>query len=176
MRDQDPTTMGGPGETVSDDSPMYNSRIIDNYIKLLKFKYPWINAAEILRYAGMTSYEVADQGHWFSQRQVNRFHAKLSELTHNEHISREAGRYSASPDAIGVMRQYVLGMIGPEKAFEHFGKTASKFTKSCEWRTKKIGPNKFEATAHPLPGSNEKQFQCDNRMGFLEAVPLSLFQ
>jgi HD-GYP domain-containing protein (c-di-GMP phosphodiesterase class II) len=162
-----------PSETVSDDTPIYNSRIVDNYIKLLKFKYPWINSGEILRYAGMTSYEVADQGHWFSQRQINRFHEKLSELTHNDHISREAGRYSASPDAIGVMRQYVLGMIGPDKAFEQFGKAASKFTKSCEWRSKKIGSNKYEVVAHPLPGTNERRFQCENRMGFLEAVPLA---
>ncbi len=45
------------------DAPIYNSRIIDNYIKLLKFKYPWVNATEVLHSAGMTSYEVADQGH-----------------------------------------------------------------------------------------------------------------
>ena len=160
-------------ETASNDIPMYNSRIVDNYIKLLNYKYPWVNANEILRYAGMTSYEVADQGHWFTQRQINRFHEKLSQLTHNENISREAGRYSASPDAIGVMRQYGLGMIGPDKFFEHMGKAASKFTKSCEWRSKKISPNKYEASAHPLPGSNEKRFQCENRIGFLEAVPLA---
>ena len=104
-------------EAASNDLPMYNSRIVDNYIKLLNYKYPWVNANEILRYAGMTSYEVADQGHWFSQRQINRFHEKLSTLTHNDNISREAGRYAASPDALGAMRQYVLGMIGPDKVF-----------------------------------------------------------
>ena len=38
-----------------------------------------------------------------SQRQINRFHDKLSQLTQNDKISREAGRYSASPDAIGAM-------------------------------------------------------------------------
>ena len=173
VRDKDPINMDGPEGTASDDAPMYNSRIVDNYIKLLKFKYPWVNAAEILRYAGMTSYEVADQGHWFSQRQIDRFHEKLSGLTHNENISREAGRYSASPDAIGVMRQYGLGMIGPEKFFEQFSKAGSKFTKSCEWHSKKISPNKYEITSSPLPGSNEKRFQCENRMGFLEAVPLA---
>jgi HD-GYP domain-containing protein (c-di-GMP phosphodiesterase class II) len=159
--------------TALDDTPMYNSRIVDNYIKLINFKYPYVNATEILRYAGMTSYEVADQGHWFTQRQINRFHDKLSELTHNENISREAGRYSASPDAIGVMRQYGLGMLGPEKFFEHIGKTASKFTKSCEYRSKKLSPNKYEVAVHPLPGATEQRFQCDSRMGFLEAVTLA---
>lgn len=173
MQSKDPLHMDGPDMAASDDAPMYNSRIIDNYIKLLNYKYPWVNATEILRYAGMTSYEVADQGHWFSQRQIDRFHEKLSELTLNENISREAGRYSASPDALGVMRQYVLGMIGPEKVFEQFGKTASKITKSSELRTNKVGPNKYEVFANPLPGTNEKRFQCENRMGFLEAVTLA---
>jgi HD-GYP domain-containing protein (c-di-GMP phosphodiesterase class II) len=155
------------------DLQLYNSRIIDSYIKLLNYKYPWVSVTEILRYAGMTSYEIADQGHWFTQRQINRFHEKLSQLTHNENISREAGRYSASPDAIGVMRQYSLGLIGPDKFFEHMGKVASQFTKSCEWRSKKLSPNKYEVSAHPLPGAKEKRFQCENRIGFLEAVPLA---
>lgn len=155
------------------DAPVYNSRIVDNYIKLLKFKYPWVNAAEILHYAGMASYEVADQGHWFTQRQINRFHHKLSELTENENISREAGRYSASPDAIGVMRQYVLGMIGPDKCFEHMSNIAPKFTKTIKCRSKKLSPNKYEVTVHPLPGTNEKRFQCENRIGTFESIPLA---
>ena len=165
--------MDRPGKAASKDVPIYNSRIVDNYIKLLNYKYPWVNANEILRYAGMTSYEVADQGHWFTQRQINRFHQKLSQLTHNENISREAGRYSASPDAIGVMRQYVLGMIGPDIFFEQFSKSASKFTKSCSFHSKKLNPNKYEISVHPVPGAQEKRFQCENRMGFLEAGPLA---
>ncbi|MDJ0720134.1 MAG: HD domain-containing phosphohydrolase [Desulfobacterales bacterium] len=155
------------------DVPLYNSRIIDNYIKLIKFKYPWINATGILNYAGMTSYEVADQGHWFTQRQINRFHEKLAACTQNVNISREAGRYSASPDAIGVMRQYGLGMIGPDKCFEHMGTFASKFTKSSAFHSKRLSPNKYEIAVHPRPGVREKQFQCENRIGFLESVTLA---
>ncbi len=154
------------------DVPLYNSRIIDNYIKLIKFKYPWIDAAEILNHAGMTSYEVADQGHWFTQRQIDRFHAKLSERTQNDNISREAGRYSASPDAIGVMRQYGLGMIGPDKCFEHAANFAPKFTRSCQYHSKRLSPNKYEITVHPLPGIKEKPFQCSNRIGFFESITL----
>ena len=165
--------MDSPCLTTHKDVPLYNSRIVDNYIKLLNFKYPWVNITEILRYAGMTSYEIADQGHWFTQRQIDRFHEKLSELTHNENISREAGRYSASPDAIGAMRQYVLGMIGPDKFFEQFSKSATKFTKSCKFQSRKLSPNKYEISVHPNPGTREKRFQCENRMGFLEAGPLA---
>ena len=88
------------------EKPLYNSRIIDTYIKLIKRKYSYINVSELLDYAGMEPYQVADQGHWFTQSQINRFHERLTKLTGNEEIAREAGRYAASPDAIGVMRQY----------------------------------------------------------------------
>ena len=165
--------MDTSGEAISKDIPLYNSRIVDNYIKLLNYKYPWVNANEILRYAGMTSYEVADQGHWFTQRQIDRFHQKLSQQTKNDNISREAGRYSASPDAMGAMRQYVLGMIGPDKFFEQVGKTGHQFTKSCQYHAKKLSQNKYEVSVLPLPGAKEKRFQCENRIGFFESVFLA---
>jgi hypothetical protein len=40
---------------------LYNSRIIDTYIKLIKSKYNYVNVAELLNYAEMKPYEVADQ-------------------------------------------------------------------------------------------------------------------
>ena len=63
--------------------PLYNSRVIDNYIKLIKKKYRHVNCSELLRYAKMEPYEVADQAHWFTQEQINLFHQKLSGLTQN---------------------------------------------------------------------------------------------
>ena len=90
------------------DIPLYNSRILDNYIKLISKRYQDVNVQEILNYAGITSYQIADEGHWFTQKQVNLFHEKLSQLSSNENIAREAGRLSASPESIGAMRQYVL--------------------------------------------------------------------
>ena len=61
--------------------PLYNSRIINNYIKLIKNQYRYINIEELLIYAGMEPYQVEDEGHWFSQNQINRFHARLKEAT-----------------------------------------------------------------------------------------------
>ena len=47
------------------DSPIYNSRIINPFILLIKHKYSYVDVAELLAYAGMKEYEVADQAHWF---------------------------------------------------------------------------------------------------------------
>jgi HD-GYP domain-containing protein (c-di-GMP phosphodiesterase class II) len=156
--------------TDTKDRPLYNSRIIDTYIKLIKTKYSYVNIGELLSYANMKPYEVADQGHWFTQEQVDLFYERLVKLTKNEHIAREAGRYAASPDAIGVMRQYVLGMVSPATVYEMIGKTTANFTLSSSYESRRIASNKMEIIVTPHEGVAERPFQCENRIGFLEAI------
>ena len=157
----------------TDSRPLYNSRIVDNYIKLIKKKYNYVNVSGLLSYAKMTTYEVADEGHWFTQEQINLFHEKLLQITHNENIAREAGRYAASPDAIGTMRPFILGMVDPATAYSMIGKATEKFTKSAKYESKKIGPNKIEINVVPREGIRENPFQCENRSGFFEAIALA---
>lgn len=153
------------------DTPLYNSRITDTYIKLIKNKYSFVNISELLEYARMSPYEVADQGHWFTQEQVDLFHERLLKLTGNENIAREAGRYAASPDAIGMMRQYFLGLVGPARAYEMIGKaTNNNFVRSSVYASRRLSANKVEITVTPRPGTKEQPFQCQNRIGFFEAV------
>jgi HD-GYP domain-containing protein (c-di-GMP phosphodiesterase class II) len=149
---------------------LYNSRIIDNYIKLIKVKYSYINVEELLQFAGMETYQVADEGGWFTQIQINKFQEKLRELTNNKSIAREAGAYAASPDALGTMRRYILGLIGPQNAYELVGKYASKFTKSATFSSKRISSNKVEIIVKPNEGVTEQLFQCENRLGFFDAI------
>jgi HD-GYP domain-containing protein (c-di-GMP phosphodiesterase class II)/Tfp pilus assembly protein PilZ len=151
-------------------TPLYNSRIIDTYIKLIKSRYSFININVLLEYSGMKNYEVADQGHWFTQEQVDRFYEKIVQMSGNENIAREAGNYAASPDTIGVMRQYVLGFIGPEDAFKIINKVTLNFTRSSSYESRKISSNSVEIIVTPHEGVSEKPFQCENRFGFLEAM------
>ena len=154
----------------SADKALYSSRIIDNYIKLINKQYSFINVEELLNYAGMEAYQVEDEGHWFSQNQINKFQEKLSELTNNKSIAREAGAYAASPDALGTMRRYILGLIGPQNAYELVGKYASKFTKSATFSSKRISSNKVEIIVKPNKDVTERPFQCENRLGFFDAI------
>ena len=156
----------------NNDSGLYNSRIIDAYIKLIKHKYNFVDINELIAYAGMEPYQVADQGHWFSQRQINLFYEKVLRETGNPNIAREAGQYAASPDAIGMMRQYVLGLVGPSRVYELIGKTGSKFIRSSHLKSKRISPQKIEITVTPKPNVKEEHFQCENRIGFFEAISL----
>jgi len=152
------------------EKPLYNSRIIDSYIKLIKSRYPHIDVGKLLQSADMKAYEVADQNHWFTQTQVNRFHEVLQNLTGNLKIAREAGRYATSPDATGVMRQYIMGFITPERAYEMIGQATRNFTRSSEFKSRKIADNTVEITVRPVDGITERPFQCENRIGFIEAM------
>jgi HD-GYP domain-containing protein (c-di-GMP phosphodiesterase class II)/Tfp pilus assembly protein PilZ len=150
--------------------PLYNSRVIDTYIKLIKSRYSFININALLDYSGMKAYEIADQGHWFTQDQVDRFYEKLVHLSGNENIAREAGNYAASPDAIGVMRQFVLGFIGPAETFKILDKVSINFTRSTTYESRKISANSVEIIVTPHEVISEKPFQCENRIGFFEAI------
>ncbi|NVN91668.1 MAG: HD domain-containing protein [Desulfuromonadales bacterium] len=152
------------------DRPLYNSRIIDSYIRLIKQKYSHVNISELLEYAGMKEYQVADQAHWFTQEQINRFYEKLVQVTGNTAIAREAGLYAASPDAIGAMRQYILGLVGASNAFELLSKATENFTRSSRYESRKLSSNRVEVIVTPLEEGLEKSFQCENRIGFFEAI------
>jgi HD-GYP domain-containing protein (c-di-GMP phosphodiesterase class II) len=154
----------------SEEKALYNSRIVDNYIKLIRDQYNFIDVDDLLAHAGMSLHQVQDEAHWFTQDQLNRFHKRLKELTGNKDIAREAGRYAASPDALGTMRKYMLGLIGPQIAYELSEKTASKFTKSSVYATNKVGSNKVEIKVTLNRGVQEESFQCESRLGFFDAI------
>lgn len=152
------------------DTPLYNSRIFDSYLKLLKKRYPHVDIPDLLGYAGMKVCEIADQGHWFSQDQVNLFHERLVQLTGDPGIAREAGRYAASPDALGPLRYFLMGLIGPEYLFVIVNRLAAKFSRSSRCNSRKVGPRELELTVTFEEGVQENPRQCENRIGFIEAA------
>lgn len=134
-------------------------------------KYPDINFEAILEYAKIKFYQVADEGHWFTQEQVDLFYEKPVQETGNRNIAKEAGRFGGSPESVGTATQLFRGFISPALAFEMFGKLCTKyFIKSSLYKSRKIGSNKIEISVIPFPGIQEKEFQCENRLGYFEAI------
>ena len=154
------------------EAPLYNSRIINSYILLIKQKYSYVNVSDLLNYADMKEYEVADQAHWFRQDQIDRFYERLVQVTGNPKIAREAGRYAASPDVLGAMRQYILGLVDAASTFEIINKTTANFTRSSNYQSRRLASNAVEIVVTPIESGLEKQFQCENRIGFFEAIVL----
>jgi putative nucleotidyltransferase with HDIG domain len=156
----------------TDNRPLYSARGLYLYIKLIKRKYSYVNIGEILNYANMELHQLEDEGHSFTQEQIDRFYEKAVQLTGNKSLAREAGKYAASPDGLGLIRHYILGLVNPAQAYELIGKYAHNFVKSSIYESKKIRSNAVEITVTPNEGVNEKPYQCENRMGYWEAISL----
>ena len=162
------TTLDGHGGRI--DTPLYNSRLLKNYVEYIKEFHPDVDIHSILDYAWIKNYELEDQGHWFSQWQVDRFHQLLRKKTGDPNISRKVGRYAATSRASSVVKQYALGFMSPGAAYWVAEKLASHLTRASVLKTKKLGPNKIEVSSILDSEIEERPYQCDNRMGYLEGV------
>ncbi len=149
---------------------LYNSRITNTYLRLLRERYPQVDLADLLAYAGMELQQVEDEGHWFSQEQVNLFQDRLMVLTGNQEIAHEAGLFTASPEVLGGIRSYVLGLVSPARAYDLVGRFTRKFTRSSKYESRQLGPCQVEVLVTPYEGVREEAFQCKNRLGYLEAI------
>ena len=153
-----------------DDVPLYNSRILNTYIEYLKKYYPTVDVGSILKDAEIGMHQLEDGGYWFTQRQCDRFQEVLAEKTGNFNLPREAGRYTATSKAGGLMQQYVLGFVTPRAAYMLLEKIYPQLSRASILKTKMIKPTEIEVQAIPKTGVNEKPYQCENRIGTFEAI------
>ena len=153
-------------------TPLYNSRITRSYVDYLAQHEPEYDVDSALERAGIHRFEVEDPTHWLTQEQVDRFHDILARETRNPHISREVGRYAAQAPGMGPAKRYTLGMLNPASVYLLAGRIAAMFSRGARVKARKVGKARMEITARANPGVEEKPYQCENRLGQLEAVSL----
>jgi PAS domain S-box-containing protein/putative nucleotidyltransferase with HDIG domain len=152
------------------DTPLYNSRIINSYVEYLKRYLPDIDIAPLLKYAEIETYQLNDEGHWLTQKQSDRFHEILVQMTQDPNIAGKVGRYSTTSRASGALGQYLLGFINPSTAYAFLGKINARISRATVLKIKHIGANRIEVKATVKPGVIEKPYQCVYRMGTLESL------
>ena len=151
-------------------SPIYNSRVLKLYVAFIADRYPRIHLDGLYSKTGISKRELEDPGHWFSQEQVDLFHKTAAEITGNSNIAREVGRYAASSNATGAIKQHVLGLLNIASTYLLMAKIYPMFSHGANVKALKMGPAKVEIIAEPVPGVQEKPYQCDNRIGFFESL------
>jgi PAS domain S-box-containing protein len=156
---------------MSDPLPLYNSRLIKTYILYTRRYYPDVEIDPILRQAGITPYQIEDPAHWFTQAEVDGFHAALTWYTGAPDISCKAGRFAVSSEVMGAAKQYILGLLSPATIYHLMEKNYPLLSRGAVISTHPKGPHSIEIIATPKPGVAEKPYQCANRTGFFEAFP-----
>lgn len=156
---------------MTDNSAIYNSRLIKSYVEYIKKYAPDIDIDALLKSADITMYQLNDEGHWLTQQQVDRFHAMLAEQTDIPDISREVGRFAVTSRSSGTLGYYLRSFINPATTYAVLGKINARLSRAAVMKTKSIGDNKIEVKVTLMPEAAEKQpFQCHYRLGALEAV------
>ena len=150
--------------------PLYNSVLLATYMDLLEAKYPQVNVQALLEYAKIAPYELEDRGHWLTQEQIDRFYEFLVKKTENPQIAREAGRFVVESKSSSLLRQYTAAFVTPSVAYWMLGKISSNLSKHISMKIDHLTANKVVVTVTQKEGVNEKSFQCDNRVGLLEAL------
>jgi PAS domain S-box-containing protein/putative nucleotidyltransferase with HDIG domain len=149
---------------------LYNSRIIGTFLEYFRNARPDINIQDLFDNSGITPYEVEDEGHWLTQRQVDDFHDAVMIQTGDPAIFREAGRYMAASRSVSTLRQFLMAFITPVQAYSMLGKIISYLDRGVTFEANKISGNKVEIIITPLDGVDDKPYQCENRKGSFEAV------
>ncbi len=151
---------------------LYHIKIIKTYLEYVRKNYPELNIDHILDYSGITKSQLDDDGYWYTQEQADRFHEIVDKLTNHTNIARDAGRYGTTSASYGIIRQYIFSFIEPSTAYEVMGKIGSKLTRGTKITINKIASNKVEAVFEQNPGVKEKLYQCQNRLGSMEALAM----
>jgi PAS domain S-box-containing protein/putative nucleotidyltransferase with HDIG domain len=153
-------------------TPLYNSRILKIFVEYIGKHYPHVDINAVCSLAGITTYQIEDEGHWFNQEEVDRFHDSAVKETSNENIAREAGRYAALSKAGAAVQQYAMGFITPTSVYKLMGQIYPIVSRACHIQTKSVGNNRVEIDVIPKEGVVEKPYQCENRMGTFESVTM----
>ena len=154
--------------------PLYNSRIIKNYIEYLNKFHPEIDAELLRNDSGISLHQVEDGGYWFTQEQSDRFNETLVAKTGDENISRKAGQYAPFSKASGAVAQYLLGFINTRTAYSVLEKLYPQLSRASVIISRNIDANRIEIDAVPKEGVIVKPYQCDYRLWMFDAKAKTL--
>ena len=160
-----------PGKTAfSDQTPLYNSGLLGNYINYLKSYHVDVDIHELLRCSGLTRFDINDEGYFLTQEQINRFHRCLDEMLDDPKISYKVGQHALVRKSTGTVKQYGLQFITPGAMFKAIDRLYPKWSKGHLSKTTITGKGRAQVTVSVRPGVRENRFQCENRQGIFETI------
>jgi len=158
---------------MSVENELHNSKVIRTFIGLLKEKYPTVDVDTLLQTCKIHREQIIDPDVWFTQEQVYHFHNKLVEMTGNQKIAEEAGRYALTAESknMGIFSSYLLSLGSPAIIYKNAAQFSEKIDRSTKYKTKKKEKNTYEIIAKPEEGVETYPYQCENRIGNIMQVP-----
>ena len=163
------TTTPAPS-VIDDQTPLYNSSILGNYINYIRAQKLDVDVDDLLRCTGITRFDLNDAGHFFTQQQVNAFHECLNERLPGQDIAYEVGQQAPYLKSSKTVLQYGLQFITPQTMYKAFERVHLKWCRGHWCKATAIGKTQAEVTVQIRPGIAEGRFQCEYRKGVLETI------
>jgi len=158
-------------EHLMNEKKLYNTGPTRTFIKMIKSRYPHVDTNELYKYMGAEKTQIEDSDQWLTQEQVNLFYEKVVELTGNENIAREAGKFALESEGLGPLNRYLISLGNPAMVYKESVNFSRRLDKSAEYESI-IKDNTAEIIATPKEGVKQEKFQCQNRLGNIEQVPI----
>ena len=155
---------------IDDQTPLYNSGILGNYIHYLQSLQPDVDVDTLLHCCGITRLDLNDEGHYFTQQQINTFHRCLDERLSDPELAYKVGLHALHMKSTGTVMQYGLQFITPQTMYKALDRIYPKWSRGHLCQTTITGKSQAEVTVSVRPGVREEPFQCKNRQGVLEAI------
>ena len=134
-----------------EETPLYNTGIIKSFTEYISKYLPELKLMPILDYAGITIYQLEDEGHWLTQTQVDRFYEILVKTTGDPNIARKAGQYAPFSKAAGNVSQYTLGFIPHLPPIPFSVNIIPMRVKGSTLKTRKLDPIKSKLSQFRIP-------------------------
>lgn len=161
--------------TTPDELPkLYNAKILKIYTEYLRDILKWTNRdIDALFSACQTDASILDyDDNWFDQSLANIFHSNLVQRTGDPDIAYHVGRYLISDSAKGIAGRVISGFLSPQIAYKNIGRIASMYSKGAKLEPFEVTKTTAIIRAKAADNCVEEPYQCRNRTGMLEAVPM----
>ena len=161
-----------PGDktTLNNQTPLYKSGLIGNYINYLSSHSVAVDIDDLLHCCDLGRQDINDEGHFLSQAQVNACHRCLDERLDDPEISYRVGQHALEMKSTGTVLQYGLQFITPGAMYKALDRIYPRWSRGHVSKTTIISKNRAHIAVSTRPGVREEPFQCDNRRGLFEAI------
>jgi hypothetical protein len=159
-------------EMIMTKEKLYNTGPTRTFIKMIKSRYPHVEIDAVYKHMGVERHHIEDPNYWLTQDQINRFYEKVVELTGNPNIAREAGKFALESEGLGPLNRYLIALGTPKMVYEKSADFSRHLDKSTDYESKIIDKNTAEIIATPKANVHQARFQCQNRLGNIEQVPI----
>ncbi len=152
----------------------YNVKIMRIYVAYLKEKCLWPNE-KIEHLFDLCHCDITfldSEDNWFDQDLADRFIEKVQKMTGDDQIAYKVGSYGFSAYARGISGRLMQGFVTPQIVFQNIGKNSMAYSRGAVLNPVRVSSNDAVLRCTPVEGCDEKPYQCLNRKGMLESVPL----